>query len=89
MLLLVVAGIYYAPVHEALQADLTPRLVRGRIAMLWIMGSFLASAIGVFVGGLLFHTVSPETPFYLFTLAELVAVFLLVIVVKEPLKKEV
>jgi MFS family permease len=89
MLLLVVAGIYYAPVHEALQADLTPRLVRGRIAMLWIMGGFLASAIGVFVGGLLFHTVSPETPFYLFTSAELVAVFLLVIVVKEPLKKEV
>jgi len=89
MLLLVVAGIYYAPVHEALQADLTPRPIRGRVIMLWIIGSALASAIGVFIGGLLFHTVSPETPFYLFTAAEFVAVVLLVVGVREPLEKEV
>jgi len=89
MLLLVVAGIYYAPLHEALQADLTPRSIRGRIITLWIIGNAFAGAIGVFVGGLLFHTVSPQTPFYLFTAAELVAVVFLVAGVKEPLKKEV
>jgi MFS family permease len=88
MLLLVVAGIYYAPVHEALQADLTPRWVRGRITMLWSIGSAVAAATGAIVGGLLFQTVSPTTPFYLFTAAELIAVVLLVVAVKEPLKKE-
>jgi MFS family permease len=89
MLLLVVAGIYYGPVNEALQADLTPRSMRGRIITLWIIGNAFAGAIGVFVGGLLFHTVSPQTPFYLFTAAELVAVVFLVAGVREPLKKEV
>jgi len=89
LLLLVVAGIYYGPVHEALQADLTPRSMRGRIITLWIIGNAFAGAIGVFVGGLLFHTVSPEMPFYLFTAAELVAVVFLVAGVREPLKKEV
>jgi MFS family permease len=89
MLLLVVAGIYYDPVHQALQADLTPRSVRGRIIMLWSIGSAIASALGGFVGGFLYYTTSPATPFYLFTVAELVAVVILVFAVKEPLKKEV
>ena len=89
LLLLVVAGIHYDPVHQALQADLTPRSVRGRIIMLWSIGSAVASAIGGLVGGLLYHAVGPATPFYVFTVAELVAVVLLVIAVKEPLKKGV
>jgi len=89
MLLLVVAGIYYGPVHEALQADLTPRSIRGRIITLWIIGNAFVGAIGVFVGGLLCHTVRPETPFYVFTAAELVAVAFLVAGVREPLEKEV
>lgn len=89
LLLLVVAGIYYDPVHQALQADLTPRSVRGRIIMVWNMGSAVASALGGLVGGLFYFTMSPATPFYLFTLAELVAVVILVVAVKEPLKKEV
>jgi len=89
MLLLVVAGIYYAPIHEALQADLTPRSVRSRITMLWRICSAFAAAIGALVGGLLFHSVSPATPFYLFTAAEFLAVVLLVVAVREPVKKEV
>jgi MFS family permease len=79
LLLLVVAGIYYDPVHQALQADLTPRSVRGRIIMLWSIGSAVASAIGGLVGGLLYHAVGPATPFYVFTIAELVAVALLLL----------
>jgi len=89
MLFLVVAGIYYAPVHEALQADLTPRSMRGRITMLWGIGGALAASAGAFAGGLLFQTVSPETPFYLFTATELMAAVLLVAAVREPIKKEV
>jgi MFS family permease len=50
LLLLVVAGIYYDPVHQALQAELTPRSVRGRIIMLWSLGNAVASAIGGLVG---------------------------------------
>jgi DHA2 family multidrug resistance protein len=88
LLLLVVAGIYYDPVHQALQADLTPRSVRGRIIMLWSIGSAVASAIGGLVGGLLYHAMGSAMPFYVFTVAELVAVALLVVFVKEPLKKE-
>jgi len=89
LLLLVVAGIYYGPVSEALQADLTPRSVRGRILMLWSIGNAFASALGMLFGGLLFQTVSPVTPFYLFTFVELMVVFLLIFTVKESTKKEV
>jgi MFS family permease len=89
LLLLVVAGIYYDPVHQALQADLTPRSVRGRIIMLWSIGNAVASALGGLVGGLFYYMMSPAAPFYIFTAAELVAVVILVVAVKEPLKKEV
>jgi len=89
MLLLVVAGIYYAPVHEALQADLTPRAVRGRITTVWSMSSAFAAAAGALVGGWLFHTVKPNAPFFVFTAAELLAVIFLVVGVKEPSAREV
>jgi len=89
MLLLVIAGIYYAPVHEALQADLTPRTMRGRIIAVWSIGSAFGAAPGALVGGWLFQAVSPTIPFYFFTAAELVAVVFLVVGVREPLKKEV
>ena len=49
----------------------------------------VASAIGGLVGGLLYHAMGPATPFYVFTIAELMAVSLLIVGVKEPLKKEV
>jgi predicted MFS family arabinose efflux permease len=50
--------------------------------------SAVASAIGGFVGGLLYNVVSPAAPFYVFTIAELVAAVLLIVAVKEPLEKE-
>jgi sugar phosphate permease len=88
-LLLVVTGIYYAPAHEALQADLAPRTVRGRITGLWGVSSAFSGALGTLMGGLLFQTVNPALPFYLFTAAELTAALLLIIIVKEPVRKEV
>jgi MFS family permease len=88
LLLLVAAGIYYGAAHEALQADLTPKSVRGRITALWSMSSALGVASGAFVGGWIFQTVSPSAPFYLFPIAEIAAFIFLFIGVKEPLKKE-
>jgi MFS family permease len=89
LLLLIVAGIYYDPVHQALQADLTPRPVRGRIIMFCSIGSAIASATGGFIGGLLYYAVNPDTPFYIFTIVELIAAVLLIVAVKEPKEKEV
>ena len=86
--LLVVTGIYYAPAHEALQADLTPRKIRGRITALWQLSSAVLSAFGTLAGGFLFQ-ISPATPFYLFTAAELVAALLLISLVREPKKREI
>ncbi len=88
-LLLIATGIYYAPAHEALQADLTPRMMRGRITALWQVSSSLSAAIGTLIGGFLFQTVDPTLPFYLFTAAEISAAFFLISLVREPEKKEI
>ena len=87
-LLLIVTGIYYAPAHEALQADLTPRTMRGRITAFWGICSAISTALGILAGGFLFQMVSPAVPFYLFTAAELVAVFCIINMVREPMDKE-
>jgi MFS family permease len=88
-LLLIVTGIYYGPAYEALQADLTPRTMRGRITALWQLSSGLSTAPGTLIGGFLFQAVDPTLPFYLFTVAELIAVFFLIFLVREPEKKEI
>jgi MFS family permease len=88
-LLLIVTGIYYAPAHEALQADLTPRMMRGRVTALWEVGNAFSGALGTLIGGFLFQTVNPAMPFYLFTAAELTAALILISIVKEPTRKEV
>jgi len=88
-LLLIVTGIYYGPAYAALQADLTPRIIRGRITALWQLSSGLSAALGALIGGFLFQTVNLALPFYLFTAAELIAAFFLISLVREPTKKEV
>lgn len=87
-LLLIVTGMYYAPAYETLQADLTPRTMRGRITGLWQLSSSLSAASGTLTGGFLFQTVDPTLPFYLFTAAEIIAAFFLISLVREPEKKE-
>jgi len=87
-LLLVAAGIYYAPAHEALQADLTPKSMRGRITALWDIGNAVSLALGALIGGFTFQTVGPSVPFYIFAIAELAAALFLIKTVKEPRTKE-
>ncbi|MCW3982110.1 MAG: MFS transporter, partial [Candidatus Bathyarchaeota archaeon] len=82
-------GIHFAPAYEALQADLTPRKMRGRMAALWRLSGGLSSAPGMLIGGFLFQAVDPAFPFYLFTGAELMAAFFLISIVREPEKKEI
>jgi len=87
-LLLVAAGIYYAPAHEALQADLTPRSMRGRISALWDQSNAIAVGVGALIGGFTFEALGPAVPFYVFALAELSAMVLLIVMVKEPQIRE-
>jgi MFS family permease len=87
-LLLVAAGIYYAPAHEALQADLTPRSMRGRISALWDQSNAIAVGLGALIGGFAFEVLGSAVPFYVFALVEFGAAVLLIIMVKEPQTKE-
>lgn len=87
-LLIIITGIYYAPAHEALQADLTPRNMRGRVSALWNLSTAVSSALGALVGGFTFQNVDPAMPFYVFTLAEFAALALIIGMVKEPVVKE-
>jgi len=86
--LLATTGMYYAPSHEALQADLTPREVRGRITALWDISGAVAVALGAPLGGFFFQTISPATPFYIFAAVELTAALLILFAVKEPQRAE-
>ena len=86
-LLLVAAGIYYAPAYEALQADLTPKAMRGRTTAIWDMGNAVSAALGSLVGGFTFQA-NPTLPFYVFAVAELAAALLLIKMVKEPETRE-
>ena len=88
MVLLAIAGMYYAPAHEALQADLAPREIRGRITSFWDIAGAAGGAIGAPVGGFFFQAIGPETPFYLFAIFELSAAILILIGVKEPRRAE-
>jgi MFS family permease len=88
MILLAIAGMYYAPAHEALQADLAPREIRGRITSYWDISGAIGGAVGAPLGGFFFQTISPATPFYLFAVVEVAAALLILVAVKEPQKAE-
>jgi MFS family permease len=87
MILLAIAGMYYAPAHEALQADLAPPEIRGRITSFWDI-TVTVGVTGALLGGFLFQTISPATPFYLFAVIEVAAALLILVAVKEPQKAE-
>ncbi len=88
-LLLVAAGIYYAPAHEALQADLTPRSMRGRINAFWDQSSAIAVGVGALVGGFAFEAIGPAVPFYIFAATEVAAAVLIISKVREPEVREI
>jgi predicted MFS family arabinose efflux permease len=55
---------------------------------MWDMGSAAAAALGAAVGGFAFQAFGPAVPFYVFAVAESVAVLLLIGKTREPEKRE-
>ncbi|MGA2766752.1 MAG: MFS transporter [Candidatus Bathyarchaeia archaeon] len=88
IIVLTITGMYYAPSYEALQADLTPREIRGRVTSFWDISGAVGGALGASLGGIFFQTISPATPFYAFAVVEVVAALLILVAVKEPQQAE-
>jgi DHA1 family multidrug resistance protein-like MFS transporter len=88
MVLLAIAGMYYAPAHEALQADLSPREIRGRVTSFWDISAAVGGAAGASLGGFLYGAVGHSIPFYLFAVVEGAAAIVILLGVKEPRRAE-
>ncbi|MBS7636117.1 MFS transporter [Candidatus Bathyarchaeota archaeon] len=83
-----IASVLFGPATAALQADIVPKKMRGRI-----MGStgalfILATAFGSFVGGILYEKIGPTAPFLLCVPLDVAALLIVLFKVKEPDKKE-
>ncbi|MGC8997976.1 MAG: MFS transporter [Candidatus Bathyarchaeia archaeon] len=83
-----VASVLFGPATAALQADIVPKEMRGRI-----MGStgalyILAGALGSFIGGILYENVHPTAPFLLCVPLDVIALLIVLFRVKEPEKRE-
>lgn len=87
--LFAIASVLFGPATAALQADIVPKERRGRV-----MGStgalyILASALGSFVGGILYENLSPIVPFLLCVPLDIIALLIVVFKVREPERKEI
>lgn len=72
----------------ALQADLTPREQRGKVNGFVNFANYIIMAVGSLTGGYLYEHVSPQTPFLMAAVAVLPSFILMLILVKEPERKE-
>lgn len=72
----------------ALQTDLTPKELRGKVSGFMNFANYIVMAAGSFVGGLLYDHVVPQAPFWLAIACVPVSFTLMLILVKEPEKRE-
>ncbi len=72
----------------ALQADLTPQKLRGKVSGFVNFVNYIILAAGSFVGGYLYEHVSPQSPFMLAIVTILFSFLLTLALVKEPEKRE-
>jgi MFS family permease len=72
----------------ALQSDLTPREQRGKVNGFMNFANYIVMAAGSFAGGLLYDHVAPSTPFWLAIACVPVSFVLMLVLVKEPEKRE-
>jgi MFS family permease len=72
----------------ALQADLTPQTLRGKVSGFINFANYLILAAGSFVGGYLYEHVAPQAPFMLAIVAILPSSLLTLVLVKEPERRE-
>jgi len=72
----------------ALQTDLTPREERGKVNGFMNFANYIVLAAGSLVGGLLYDHVTPSAPFWLAIACVPVSFVLMLVLVKEPEKRE-
>lgn len=72
----------------ALQADLVPRELRGKVAGSTNFANLLLGSAGLLIGGFFYDYVSPQLPFLLFMLISVPCGILTLIYVHEPKKRE-
>jgi MFS family permease len=72
----------------ALQTDLTPKELRGKVNGFINFGTFIVMAAGALLGGYLYEHVSPQAPFMIAIAAVLPSFMLALTLVKEPQIKE-
>ena len=72
----------------ALQADLTPKELRGRVNGFINFASFIIMAAGSLLGGYLYEHVSPQAPFVVAIVAVVPSFLLALAFVKEPKTRE-
>jgi ACDE family multidrug resistance protein len=72
----------------ALQTDLTPREQRGKVNGFVNFANYIVLAAGSFIGGYLYGQVAPQAPFMLAIAGVLPSFLMVLILVKEPEKRE-
>jgi MFS family permease len=72
----------------ALQTDLTPKELRGKVNGFINFGTFIVMAAGALLGGYLYEHVSPQAPFMVAIAAVLPSFMLALTLVKEPQIRE-
>lgn len=72
----------------ALQTDLTPKELRGRVSGFINFANFIIMAVGSLLGGYLYEHVSPQAPFVVAIVAVVPSFLLTLALVKEPKTRE-
>jgi len=72
----------------ALQADLVPKEQRGKVTGFTQFFNYIAMAVGVLIGGILFYSVSHQLPFFLLVMLLIPQFILMLFLVHEPEKRE-
>jgi len=88
LLLLGVSESMLAVSQQSLQADLTPRELRGKVIGCTQFASYLLVALGQLLGGVLYSYVSPQTPFLIFAVATIPLTAMTLLLVHDPKKRE-
>jgi MFS family permease len=88
LILLGVGNVMLNAAFGALQTDLTPKEQRGKVNGFMNFANYIVLAAGSFAGGLLYEHVVPEAPFWLAIACVPVSFVLMLILVKEPEKRE-
>ncbi|MEM0212272.1 MAG: MFS transporter [Candidatus Methanomethylicia archaeon] len=74
--------------RDAMNADLIPRNLRGRLSSVRLFFEYVAMSLGYLIGGYLYEHISPQYPFILNIVFAFVCAIALLILIAEPIKRE-